>query len=182
MDSDHDLILRIQKRDADAPDALAELYRRYGGYVYSLTVAILGESAAAQEVTQDSFLKIWAHPEHYRREEGRFAAWLLTIARRSAIDRLRRDKRRIQTAVSLDRDDAPELHDPGQEEELSWQDMSHVLDDLPDEQRAVILLAYYRGLTQSEIAAHLHLPLGTVKTRLRIGMEKLRALWHHQQQ
>lgn len=171
MATDFALIARIKQRDASA---LAELYDRYGARVYSLACAILGEEMAAQEVTQDTFIKLWEHPESYRYDDSRFAAWLLMIARHRAIDHLRRERSRSSRAISMDDESFPELLDVAYEVETRWRDVKHVLDALPAEQRDVIVLAYYHGLSQSEIAGVLKLPLGTVKTRLRLGMEKLR--------
>lgn len=171
MATDLALIARIKQRDASA---LAELYDRYGARVYSLACAILGEEMAAQEVTQDTFIKLWEHPESYRYDDSRFAAWLLMIARHRAIDHLRRERSRSSRAISMDDESFPELLDVAYEVETRWRDLKHVLDALPAEQRDVIVLAYYHGLSQSEIADVLKLPLGTVKTRLRLGMEKLR--------
>jgi RNA polymerase sigma-70 factor (ECF subfamily) len=171
MNTDLALIARIKQRDAAA---LAELYDRYGTRVYSLAVAIVGEEMAAQEVTQDTFIKIWEHPESYRYDDSKFAAWLLMIARHRAIDHLRRERLRGSQAVSIDDEHFPEMPDLAHDIEAKWRDMQHVLDDLPAEQRDVIQLAYYHGLSQSEIAAMLSVPLGTVKTRLRLGMDKLR--------
>lgn len=171
MAADLDLVTRIARRDASA---LAELYDRYGARVYSLAVAIVGEEMAAQEVTQDTFIKLWQHPEAYRYDDSKFGAWLLMVARHRAIDHLRRERLRSSQAVSIDDDDFPEVPDLAHDVESRWRDMRHVLDGLPTEQRNVIVLAYYHGLSQTEIAATLHLPLGTVKTRMRLGMEKLR--------
>jgi RNA polymerase sigma-70 factor (ECF subfamily) len=174
MNSEVELLRRIRQRDSNA---LSELYDLYGSRVYSLAVAILGDGMRAQEVTQDTFMKVWQAPELYRNENGRFPAWLLTITRRLAIDRLRHEQRRSGRSVSLDDVDFPELRDAVQDEEARWRELGHLMDQLPVEQREVINLAYYRGLSQSEIAAHLNVPLGTVKTRLRLGMEKLRAAY-----
>ena len=171
MSTDLDLIARIQQRDHVA---LSELYERYSARVYSLAVAIVGENMAAQEITQDVFIRVWEHPDQYRYDDHRFAAWLLMIARHRAIDHLRREKSRGNGAVSLDDVDFPEMPDLAHAVEEKWRDMRHVLNMLPSEQRDVIVLAYYHGLSQSEIAAHLSWPLGTVKTRMRLGMDKLR--------
>ncbi len=172
-ESDYDLMRRVLDHDASA---LAELYDRYGSRVYSLAVTIVGEGAAAEEVTQDTFMKLWNRPERYRVDNGRFVAWLLTIARRSAIDRLRRD-RRTRAAASLDDVSFPEPRDIAQEDDARWRELRFLLDDLPVEQREVIVLAFYRGLSQSDIAEYLRIPLGTIKTRLRLAMDKLRAAW-----
>ncbi len=171
MATDLALIARIKQRDASA---LAELYDRYGARVYSLACAILGEAMAAQEVTQDTFIKLWEHPESYRYDDSRFVAWLLMVARHRAIDHLRRERLRSGRTVSIDNGSFPEVLDAAHDVEARWRDLKQVLDALPAEQRDVIVLAYYHGLSQSEIADVLKLPLGTVKTRLRLGMEKLR--------
>ncbi len=171
MDTDLALLARIKRRDASA---LAELYDRYGTRVYSLALAIVGEEMTAQEVTQDTFIKLWHHPEAYRYDDNRFAAWLLMVTRHCAIDRLRHERVRGGRAVSMDEANFPEIADAAHEIEARWNDLRHVLDSLPPEQREVIVLAYYHGLSQSEIADMMKLPLGTVKTRLRLGMEKLR--------
>lgn len=169
--TDLDLIARIKRRDHAA---LSELYERYGTRVYSLAVAIAGESMAAQEITQDVFIRVWEHPDTYRYDDHRFAAWLLMIARHRAIDHLRREKSRGGDTASLDEADFLEMPDLAHGVEEKWRDMQHVLDQLPPEQRDVIVLAYYHGLSQSDIAEHLSWPLGTVKTRMRLGMDKLR--------
>lgn len=167
------LMTRIRQRDSAA---LSELYDRYSTRVYSLCMAILRNEHAAQEATQDVFIKIWTHPERYQFDDNRFCAWLLMIARHRSIDQLRRDKHRLNDQISIDDEHFPELRDADGEQQARWRDMQHVLSSLPPEQRAVIVLAYYHGLSQSEIAAHLNSPLGTVKTRLRLAMEKLRVV------
>jgi RNA polymerase sigma-70 factor (ECF subfamily) len=171
MQDDLALMARIRRRDHSA---LAELYDKYGGRVYSLAVTIVGEDTAAQEVTQDTFIKVWEHPETYRYDDSRFLAWLLMITRHRAIDHLRHEKLRSGQSFSMDDEDAPELPDASLDGEEKWREMRHVLDALPAEQREVIVMAYYHGLSQSEIAEMLGWPLGTVKTRLRLGMQKLR--------
>lgn len=177
MDVEKHLMHRIQQRDTNA---LAELYDLYGGRVYSLTVAILGEGMAAQEVTQDTFMKVWSHPEYYRVHEGKFVAWLLTVARRSAIDRFRRERRQMaQTGSSLDDEHFPELPDAVEDDEARWREMQYLLGTLPREQQQVVELSYYQGLSQSDISAYLNVPLGTVKTRMRLAMDKLRMVFQH---
>jgi RNA polymerase sigma-70 factor (ECF subfamily) len=174
ISSEQELIERLRLRD---PRALSELYDLFGTRVYSLAVAILGDNMAAQEVTQDTFMKVWQNPHLYRRDEGRFTGWLLTITRRLAIDHLRHENRRSGKSFSLDDENFPELHDPLQDERARWRDLKHMMDELPLEQREVIVLAYYRGMSQSDIALYLDVPLGTVKTRLRLGMDKLRTAY-----
>jgi len=174
MASDLDLMTRICTGDTGA---LAELYDQYGGRVYALAITILGDEMRAQEVTQDTFMKIWHNARQYRHDEGRFVAWLLTITRRLAIDRLRYEYRRSGKSTSIDDENFPEIRDSVEEEGARWRELRHMLDELPTEQREVIILAYYHGMSQSEIALHLAIPIGTVKTRLRLGMEKLRLVY-----
>lgn len=174
ISSEQQIIERLRHHD---PQALSELYDLFGSRVYSLAVAILGDGMAAQEVTQDTFIKIWKNPALYYREEGRFSSWLLTITRRLSIDRLRHENRRSGKSFSLDDDTFPELHDRLQDENARWRELRSLMDDLPIEQREVIMLAYYRGMSQSDIALYLDIPLGTVKTRLRLGMEKLKVAY-----
>jgi RNA polymerase sigma-70 factor, ECF subfamily len=174
MSSEPELMSRICKGDTTA---LGELYDQYGSRVYSLAVAILGDDSRAQEVTQDTFMRVWQNAKNYRYDEGRFAAWLLTITRRLSIDRLRHEYRRSGKSTSIDDDNFPEIRDSAEEEEARWRELGHMMDELPTEQREIIVLSYYRGLSQSEIALHLEIPIGTVKTRLRLGMEKLRLVY-----
>ncbi len=174
MSSEQEIMFRLRQRDASA---IGELYDLYGSRVYSLAVAILGNGMAAQEVVQDTFIRIWQNPHLYQPMEGKFVSWLLTIARRLAIDHLRHEQRRGGASASLDDDRFPDIHDTRQDEQARWRDLQHVMDELPAEQREVILLAYYRGLSQSEIALSLGIPLGTVKTRMRLGMAKLRSAY-----
>ncbi len=178
MSHEQALLRCMQERDQDmaaASGALAELYDLYVRRVYSHVAMVLGESTAAQEVTQDTFMKVWLHPEQYHYDSGNFAGWLLTIAHRAAIDRIRHDKR-DQHLSSVDEIGFPDLVDPEQAAATIWREWLSVLDQLPAEQRDVIVLGYYHGLSQTEIAAHLRLPLGTVKTRVRLAMGKLRDL------
>ncbi|NJM39685.1 MAG: RNA polymerase sigma factor [Anaerolineae bacterium] len=178
MSQEQALLRRIQQRGQhpkDAKDALAELYDLYARRVYSHVAMMLGENTAAQEVTQDTFMKVWQRPEQYHYDTGNFGSWLLTIAHRTAIDRVRHDRHyRDAQTDSMDEDDFPEIPDPGQAHDTAWREWLVVLARLPNEQRDVIVLTYYHGLSQSEIAAQLRLPLGTVKTRVRLAMEKLR--------
>jgi RNA polymerase sigma-70 factor (ECF subfamily) len=168
------LMLRIQQRD---PTALSDLYDLFSGKVYSLTVMILGEDMAAQEVTQDVFMKVWERPESYRDEQGKFGSWLLTVARRSAIDRLRRENRQFLIAASLDDDEFPELRDFAEDDETRWRELRLLMDELPPDQRETLVLSFYRGLSQSDISAYLNVPLGTIKTRMKLAMDKLRVAW-----
>ncbi len=135
MTSDEELMRQIKQRDAAA---LGHLYDRHGDQVFSLAAAILRDETRAQEVTQDVFIKIWTHPERYLFDDNRFSAWLLTMTRNQSIDRLRRERRQVESAFSMDNDDAPQVQDARQTAALQWEEMSASMHDLPDEQRQVI--------------------------------------------
>lgn len=161
--------------------ALVSLHRRYVNLVYSLAARVVGEGMAAEEITQDVFLKLWRQPRAFDPARGRFSSWLLAVTRHAAIDRLRQEGRRPPEAPAA-RDDQPDpaetrLSGDDRREIEQSQQLRLLLEALPTEQREAIQWAYFGGLSQQEIADQLHLPLGTVKTRLRLGMQKLRALW-----
>lgn len=160
--------------------AFLELYDRHAGRVHGLTLRILGDPMLAEEATQDTFLKLWSRARQYLAERGPLLPWLLTIARRVALDRLRLESRR---PVLSDANDPEEVWQtiPDHEstaEEARWRSLYFAVHSLHPDQRKVIELAYYQGMSQSEISEMLGLPLGTVKTRLRAAMEKLREAWN----
>jgi RNA polymerase sigma-70 factor (ECF subfamily) len=160
--------------------ALAQLYDRYHRLVFSLALAIVNDRATAEEITLDVFLRVWQKAGTYRAEQAKVSTWLTHIARNHAIDVLRRRSVRLdQSAVHLE--DA--IHhiessqpDPQDSAELSLrrERILAALSQLPLEQRQALTLAYFGGYTQSQIAELLAQPLGTVKTRLRLAMQKLR--------
>ncbi len=168
------LMQRIAARDQQA---LMELYETYGKAVYSLAYRVVNNSVLAEEVAQDTFLKVWNQTARWDSEKGRLKSWLLTIAQFTAIDRLRQERR--QPAVLADAlDDNAEtfmLADGAQ-----WQDgatMQILIAQLPTEQAHLIDLAFFHGMSHTDIAESLKMPLGTVKTRLRTGLRRLRELW-----
>lgn len=166
------LLRRVAQGDEAA---LAILYAQFGTTVYSLVMQVLHDPTLAQEVTQDTFMKVWQHPQAWDAAKGQFSSWLLTTARYTAIDRLRREARRTGKDVELEDNVAA----AAEEETLSpgeAQLLHTLLGELPQEQRQVVELAYFKGLKHSELAAQLDLPLGTVKTRLRLGLQKLKGL------
>jgi RNA polymerase sigma-70 factor (ECF subfamily) len=162
---------------------LAELYDRHGGAVFSLAVRILGDAGEAEDVTQEVFTQVWRQAGRFDASRGSVPAWLLTIARSRAIDRLRARRAQGDRAApdaiekvesggrAAERVAAPELELIEREQVLR---VRQALERLPLPQRVAIELAYYEGLTQAEIAARLQEPLGTVKTRIRLGLLKLR--------
>ena len=164
--------------------ALGELYDRYGGMAFSLACAIVVEHADAEEVVADAFTQVWRSASGFEPSRGSVAAWLATIVRTRALDLVRSRKRRArvleEAAVVTDEGEtlvlAPTLESPDRGAELAETStiVRKSLAELPPPQRRVIELAYFGGLSQSEIAAQLSEPLGTVKTRMRAGMDKLR--------
>jgi RNA polymerase sigma-70 factor (ECF subfamily) len=171
------LLRRIQEGDEEA---LLALHSQYANLVYSVAVRILNDGMAAEEVTQDTFMRLWHKAFQYDPEKGRFVTWLLTVTRRLAIDALRQRQRREPRSGLLFMDEDPALW-----ENLLTADsgdlrrtLQSALDRLPPEQRDLIELAYFYGMTHNDIAGHLELPLGTVKTRIRMGMQRLREEWH----
>jgi RNA polymerase sigma-70 factor (ECF subfamily) len=168
--SDEQLLERVaERRDADA---FAVLYRRYARAVYSLVVRLLRDSATADDVAQEAFASVWRAARGYRRERGSAAGWLFAIARNAAIDTTR-------TRVALVVGEPPDEPDPGplpDDEAIAEMEAFRVhaaVDALPAREREVIELAYYGGLSQSEVADRLDIPLGTVKTRTRTGLQRL---------
>ncbi len=174
---DNELIARVAQSDERA---FLVLYDRYSGRVHALTLRILHDSMQAEEATQDTFLKLWSRARQFLAERGTLLLWLLTIARRTALDRLRLESRRPVVNESDHPDDVfqsiPDQHTLP--EESRWRSLHFAVQSLSPDQRKVIELAYYQGLSQSEIAETLGWPLGTVKTRLRAAMEKLREDWN----
>ncbi len=176
MKEDAELTLLVAEGDRQA---FLSLYDRYAPRVYGLALRMVGDAMTAEEITQDAFMKLWTRAETYRPDRGDLIAWLLTITRRVALDRIRAEARRPSLEKSEEEETWHHIPDPeSTSEEARWSTMRFLLDELPQEQRQAIELAYYHGLSQSQIAEVLEVPLGTVKTRVRLGMEKLRQSWH----
>jgi RNA polymerase sigma-70 factor (ECF subfamily) len=163
--------------------ALEQLYNRYVRQCFGLAIRLLGDAPLAEEVVQEVFLKLWTRPDRYSAERGSFASWLLSLVHHRCIDELRRRSRTevalddVATGSVLDVAPDPEL-DPGDQVTLLEQRRAvrQALATIPPNSRQILELAYFGGLSQSEIAARLGQPLGTVKTRMRAGMQQLRSL------
>jgi RNA polymerase sigma-70 factor (ECF subfamily) len=174
--ADEELMPLIGEKD---PDAFEVFYDRHGGVAYSLAYRIVGERGAAEDVTQEAFISIWRSGARYDAARGSVRTWMLGIVRNRAIDFLRSKAGR---APKLDFDDDSILeHRPASEQTESEalqretaQEVRGALDELPGEQAKVIQLAYFGGFSHSEIAGMLGVPLGTVKGRMRLGLEKIR--------
>jgi RNA polymerase sigma-70 factor (ECF subfamily) len=158
-------------------DAFARFYDLHATLVHTFALRILRERGEAEEVVQDVFVQVWRQAETYRADRGTPEAWLITLTRSRGIDKLRSRRRRDEMARPVDNPDrlptsAVAESAAGQAEARAT--LGGALAELPAAQRSVLELAYFDGLTQSEIAARLGEPLGTVKTRMRSGLERLR--------
>jgi RNA polymerase sigma-70 factor, ECF subfamily len=163
---------------------LEVLYDRYFRQCYALAVRILSNTAVAEEVVQEVFLKLWQAPQSFDQQRGRFASWLLSVVHHRCVDELRKKKRVISGNISLEGEEGDDLitrmaDDQKGPEEMAWiseqrRNVRSALGKLSDVQRRVIELAYFGGMTQMEIASYLGEPLGTVKTRIRLALQKLK--------
>jgi len=168
--------------------ALAQLYDRYHRLIFSLALAIVNDRATAEEIMLDVFMRVWQKAATYRPDQAKVSTWLTHIARHHAIDVLRRRAARVdQFAVQWE--DATltvesSSPDPQETVELSLrrERIYTALAQLPPDQREALHLAYFGGYTQSQIAEVLKQPLGTIKTRLRLAMQKLREFLHEEQE
>jgi RNA polymerase sigma-70 factor (ECF subfamily) len=171
---DADLILRISNNDEAA---LALFYDRYRTILFGLLIRILNNRAEAEDVLQEVFVQVWQQAKHFDGERGRVFTWLLTIARCRAIDRLRFLKTRTVAAERANAN-TPLYIDSKIEQNLILRRRQKLvrtaLSRLPENQRSLLLMAYFDGYSQTEIASRVNVPLGTVKSRMRIGMTKLR--------
>jgi RNA polymerase sigma-70 factor, ECF subfamily len=166
--SDGDLIRRVARNDANAFEAL---YRRFARPVFGLALRRLGDRMRAEDAVQETFAAVWRSARTYKPERGAGAAWLYAVARNAIVDRSRN---RSEPPAEIP--DAPAI-EPGPDERaeasyVSWR-VHRALAELPENERDVIELAYYAGLSQSEVADFLNIPLGTVKTRTRAGLGRL---------
>ena len=155
---------------------MAALYDRYGRLVFSVALRIAQDHGAAEEITQDVFLRCWRSIDRYQADQGSLSSWLLAITHHRAIDELRsRRGKELRREISDEAIQQFATFDPGFDEALVRGEVHEALHILPPAQRDIIELIFWGGLTRREVAERLHLPLGTVHTRLRLGMEKLRA-------
>ena len=174
------LIRALAGRDISA---LAALYDRYSRLAFALAYRILGESEAAEDVVHDAFLSVWRGAESYRRERGNVRGWVLSIVHHRAVDLLRR-KTTFRPAPLDAASERPAEDDTAEEAErnLEHETVRAALEGLPSAQRRTIELAYFGGYTHVELAELMGVPLGTVKGRMRIGLQKLRRVLEAQGQ
>jgi RNA polymerase sigma-70 factor (ECF subfamily) len=169
--SDGALLERVAARDGDA---FEEIYRRYARSVYGLALRRLGDRERAEDVVQETFAAVWRSARSYHRERGPGGPWLYAVARNAIVDRLRvRSEPVADPPETASGDPGPAEHaDSGW---VAWR-VHSALEELPQQEREVIELAYWSGLSQSEVARFLNIPLGTVKTRTRSGLNRLAGL------
>jgi RNA polymerase sigma-70 factor (ECF subfamily) len=175
---DEELIAALAQRDLNA---LEELYDRYNQIAYSLAYRIVGDRGVAEDVTQEAFLSIWRQAASYHREKASARTWLMSIVHHRSIDRLRHA---ATAGNTVPYDEIPESRAESDKPSIWQQAWSNVrgelvrgaLERLPVEQKKSIELAYFSGYTQTEIAELMGVPLGTVKGRMRIGLQKLRTM------
>ncbi|MBV9310017.1 MAG: sigma-70 family RNA polymerase sigma factor [Solirubrobacterales bacterium] len=161
------------------PEAFEVLYDRHSGIAYSLASRICGASGLAEDVVQEAFLSVWRGCDRYDPRRGQVRSWLLGIVHNSAIDRMRRssvhERRRASSEGIEERLEAPERTDEEVVDREQAKAVRSALATLPEEQRRVIELAYFDGLTHTQIATTLEQPVGTIKGRMRLGLLKLQS-------
>lgn len=172
---DGELVARLQRRD---PDAMGELYDRYGRIAYSLILRIVSNQAVAEELVQETFLRVWNRAEAFQQERGALGPWVLTVARNQALDYVRSlEGRSSKKAVSMDDTEPPVAMNASEERILDGIQLKKVraaMAKLNENYRQVIELAYFEGLSQTEMAERISQPLGTVKTWTRMALKSLR--------
>jgi RNA polymerase sigma factor (sigma-70 family) len=171
--SDEALLGAVARSDEAA---LAELYDRFGRMAYGLALRVLRDSTLAEDAVQDAFLNVWRSAESFQADRAKASTWVLTFVHRRAVDLVRREERRRTEPEEA----APVPAGPGADEDVERRSKREVVQDalrqLPVDQRQAIELTYYGGYTQSELAERLGEPLGTIKSRMFTGLQRLRAL------
>jgi RNA polymerase sigma-70 factor, ECF subfamily len=173
--ADEDVMQLVQGGD---PRAFEILYDRHGGAAFSMAYRVVGDRLSAEDISQEAFLSIWRSRLRYRPERGSVRTWVLGIVHHRAVDSLRRnlihERRRSRSAEEAEEQEAPELTEVEAARREEARMVRRALDSLPDDQCRVIELAYFGGFTHSQIADALGMPIGTVKGRMRLGLDKLR--------
>jgi RNA polymerase sigma-70 factor, ECF subfamily len=169
-------------------EALAQLYTRYNRLIFSLALAIVNDRATAEEITLDVFMRVWQKAETYRADQAKVSTWLTHIARHHAIDVLRRRAARLDQYAVHWEDAAPRAESSGSDPQesieiaLRRERIHAALAQLPADQKQALIMAYFGGFTQQQIAETLKQPLGTIKTRIRLAMQKLREVFQDEQE
>ena len=176
---ERELVRKISSRD---PKALEELYDRYSRLVYSLVYSIVKIQEDAEDVLQEIFLQAWEKASTFDSAKGSVYTWLMTLTRNRAIDRIRSKsyRSRDRSDMEIEIEMLPNTTESTPLDAVvageRTREVKQALDQLPNEQREIIMFAYFGGYTQSEISQQLNVPLGTVKTRMRLGMKKLQTI------
>ena len=172
---DGDIVKRLKARD---PRVMSTLYERYGRMTYSLIFRVVRDASAAEDLVQETFLRVWNRAQSFDEQRGALGPWILAVARNRAIDYLRSIDGRMATGVlELDRLENPALFTQLEDSALSIdraRRLKAAFEKLTEQQRTVIELAYYEGLSQTEMAERMKQPLGTVKTWVRTALKALR--------
>jgi RNA polymerase sigma-70 factor, ECF subfamily len=174
IEDDTALVVRMQRRD---PQALAELYDRYGRVTYSLILRVVRDTGIAEDLVQETFLRVWNRVHGFDAQKGSIGPWLLAVARNRAIDYLRSAGGKERGALELDETSHPALYCDMEKDLLTSDKARRVktaIEKLSPNQRQVIELAYFEGLSQTEMADRMGQPLGTVKTWVRTALKNLR--------
>jgi RNA polymerase sigma-70 factor (ECF subfamily) len=173
-EGDADLVARLQRRE---PQALGDLYDRYGRLAYSLILRVVRDTGIAEDLVQETFLRVWNRVQAFDAQKGAIGPWLLAVARNRAIDYLRSAGGRERNAVEFEETDHPALYIDMEQGILASDKARRVkraVEKLSAQQRQVIELAYFEGLSQTEMAERMGQPLGTVKTWVRTALKNLR--------
>lgn len=176
--TDEQLMARV--KDADEA-ALAALYRRHTPLLRTIVCRVINNDTDTDDLIQEVFCEVWRQATHYSEEKGKALGWLVTLARRRAIDKLRKKQayQRAEERLLAETERDPGHYTHGVEEDAVASDRAEILhrviNHLPDAQRDALTLAFYRGMSQREIAAYTGIPLGTIKTRLELAVRKVRS-------
>jgi RNA polymerase sigma-70 factor (ECF subfamily) len=172
--NDGELVQRIGEGDTEA---LRTLYERYGTIVFGMALRLVGDRQAAEECTQDAFVAVWRNARSYEPERAAVSTWMISIARNRAVDLVRRRQARpFEPRAEIEQgDQSPDVAELVSAAETSGR-IASAMAELPDSQRDVLILAYFHGLSHSEIAGRLNVPLGTVKGRIRLALDRLRTV------
>ncbi|GGD24341.1 MULTISPECIES: RNA polymerase sigma factor [Pontibacillus] len=170
---DYDLYQKVLTGDKHA---LEKIYDKYEKLLYSFAYKTCGQKEMSEEVMQEVFIKIWTQKATYDETKGKFSSWIITIARYTAIDVLR--KKENQNYALDEEWDAPNEKEPSVEDLVEWKERGSMIREamkhLPKEQKKIVMLFYFKGLTQQRIAEHLDISLGTVKSRIRLALKRLK--------
>lgn len=177
---DEELIRHIVEGDQEA---FLQVYDRYASKVYGLALKMMKDSMRAEDVAQEAFLKLWRKADTFRPDRGSLVSWLLSITRYTALDRIRLQDRRPAVGGNVfdPEETFPYVAFTESDERKRGKSLRFVLEEIPEEQARVIELAYFQAMSHSQIAEHIDIPLGTVKTRIRLGMDKLRTAWKEEE-